>query len=114
MDTKSAATTPESDTRAGQSLTNSSDHVKYEGNIETIAREAHEDINPGEPLSASWRKEPLSPDEASKVMQILQACSNQNHERLITLAATPGGFIEDRVRQVACTYHLACTLRIRR
>lgn len=56
----------------------------------------------GEPLSASWRKEPLNTDEAIKVSQILQACKDKDTQRLITLAATEGGFVEDEVRRLAC------------
>ena len=57
--------------------------------------------NPGEPLSpsGSWR---LTPDEASKVAQVLQACNDNDTQQLIALAATRGGFVEDHIRRLAC------------
>ena len=61
-----------------------------------------EKINPGDPLSISWRDEPLTSTETSKVTQVLQACKDNNREQLIALAATPGGLIEDHVRRLAC------------
>lgn len=62
-----------------------------------------EDTHHGEPLSASWRNEPLTSDEASKVARILYACEEQDVKQLIELAATRGGFVEDHVRRLACT-----------
>ncbi|KAL1305305.1 hypothetical protein AAFC00_002208 [Neodothiora populina] len=60
-----------------------------------------EDEKSGEPLSSSWREEPLTSDEASKVTQILRACRDQDRNQLIALAATEGGFVEDHVRRLA-------------
>jgi len=58
----------------------------------------------GEPLSASWRSQPLSAVEADKVMQILRACKDNDRQLLSTLAVTPGGFVEDHFRRLACMY----------
>lgn len=58
------------------------------------------------PLSASWRKEPLSSTETSKVIQILQACKDHDRDALVALATTENGFVEDEVRRITCGYHL--------
>lgn len=57
----------------------------------------------GQPLSNSWRDEPLTPNESSKVTEILRACKNNDRQQLVALATTSGGLIEDHVRRIACT-----------
>jgi len=64
-----------------------------------VVRDAHGDIPP---LSASWRREPLSDKEKTKTQQILQACRDRDYVNLTKLASTPGGFIEDELRRAAC------------
>lgn len=64
--------------------------------------EATEKADSGKPISDSWRDEPLTLAESLKVTQVLQACSDNDREQLIALATTPGGFVEDHVRRIAC------------
>lgn len=100
MDHYSAVNPPKAsqeDNHAG----NKYDDEKLESDSNVTAAHMENSIL-GEPLSASWRKEPLNTDEAIKVSQILQACKDKDTQRLITLAATEGGFVEDEVRRLAC------------
>ncbi|KAI5197505.1 hypothetical protein E4T39_07268 [Aureobasidium subglaciale] len=55
----------------------------------------------GQPFSTSWRNEPLTPAESSKVAQIIQACIINDRDQLAALATTSGGLVEDHVRRVA-------------
>ncbi|KAI5223120.1 hypothetical protein E4T46_04454 [Aureobasidium subglaciale] len=55
----------------------------------------------GQPFSKSWRNEPLTPAESSKVAQIIQACKSNDRDQLAALATTSGGLVEDHVRRVA-------------
>lgn len=57
---------------------------------------------PQAPLSASWRKEPLSADEKYKVHHILKACRDRNVTILKDLASSDGGLVEDELRRTAC------------
>lgn len=54
------------------------------------------------PLSASWREDPLSLIESGKVMQIIEACNRKDRAKLVTLASTEDGFVEDEMRRRAC------------
>lgn len=60
-------------------------------------------LSSGQPFSNSWRDEPLTPAELSKVTKILRACEQNDRPQLVTLATTSGGLIEDKVRRIACT-----------
>ncbi|GAM84552.1 hypothetical protein ANO11243_025480 [Dothideomycetidae sp. 11243] len=53
------------------------------------------------PLSASWRPEPLSSHESSKVDSIIRACSSKDFSALCNLAGTDEGFVEDEIRRQA-------------
>ncbi|KAI4743150.1 hypothetical protein E4T50_06437 [Aureobasidium sp. EXF-12298] len=55
----------------------------------------------GQPFSNSWRDEPLTPAESSKVTKILRACKNNDRQQLVALATTSGGLVEDHVRRLA-------------
>ena len=47
----------------------------------------------------------MTPSGLVKVEDILTACQNPpDLDTLTTLATTRGGFVDDKVRQVACTY----------
>ncbi|KAG9549540.1 hypothetical protein KCU79_g14329, partial [Aureobasidium melanogenum] len=61
----------------------------------------HDAPSSGQPLSNSWRNEPLTPAESSKVAEILRACKNGDREQLAALATSSGGLIEDHVRRIA-------------
>ncbi|KAH0005878.1 hypothetical protein KCU78_g12628, partial [Aureobasidium melanogenum] len=61
----------------------------------------HDAPSSGQPLSNSWRNEPLTPAESSKVTEILRACKNGDREQLVALATSSGGLIEDHVRRIA-------------
>lgn len=63
----------------------------------------HDALSSGQPVSNSWRDEPLTSAESSKVTDILQACKNGDREQLAALATSSGGLIEDQVRRIACT-----------
>ena len=63
----------------------------------------HDAQSSGQPFSNSWRDEPLTPTESSKVTEILRACKNGDREQLTALATSSGGLIEDHVRRIACT-----------
>lgn len=56
----------------------------------------------GGPLSESWRAEPLSGSEKSKVASIIKACTDHDLKKLAALSSTEGGFVEDEVRRMAC------------
>lgn len=73
-----------------------------DGEFELAAAD-HDDPSSGQPFSNSWRDEPLTPAELSKVTKILRACENNDRQQLIALATTSGGLIEDHVRRIACT-----------
>ncbi|KAK5187961.1 GTPase-activating protein gyp8, partial [Cryomyces antarcticus] len=60
------------------------------------------ELSSGKPLSASWRPEPLSEAEGSKVVQILEACRNRDVEALAALATSRHGLVEDEIRRAAC------------
>lgn len=74
-----------------------------------VIRDAKGDIPP---LSASWRQEPLSDEEKTKTQQILEACRDRDYDELNKLAASRGGYIEDELRRVACTY-ISCVTATR-
>lgn len=63
----------------------------------------HDAPSSGQPFSNSWRDEPLTATESSKVTEILRACKNGDREQLAALATSSGGLIEDHVRRIACT-----------
>jgi len=74
----------------------------FDGEIEHAASDRN-DPSSGQPFSNSWRDEPLTPAELTKVTKILRACENKDRQQLVVLATTSGGLIEDRVRRIACT-----------
>ena len=104
MDQSSQTTPPDAD--GSQHNTRAADDRSECGQTESAgavtAAQSSEKSNCGDPLSVSWRDEPLNPDEVSKVTQILQACKDQDSRQLVALAATSGGFVEDHVRRLAC------------
>lgn len=102
MDHSSAATPPEQFQEDCKPTGNKPDYEERGIDSNVTAAHLFEKSSLGEPLSRSWRKEPLSTNEASKVTQILHACKDQDIEQLIALAATEGGFVEDQVRRLAC------------
>lgn len=51
------------------------------------------------PLSESWRAEPLSLEDKSKVLTIKGACKLDDFSALCTHAGTDNGFVEDEVRR---------------
>ncbi|KAK4964891.1 hypothetical protein LTR28_003577 [Elasticomyces elasticus] len=61
-----------------------------------------------EPLAASWRAEPLSAAETSKVVQILEACRDHDLPALAALATSDGGLVEDEIRRIAWPLLLGC------
>lgn len=89
---------------SGDGLVNQIDEGANDSNVTSI--KLNEKDKYAEPLSASWRSQPLSAVEAAKVMQILQACKDHDRQLLSSLAATSGGFVEDHIRRLACTYRL--------
>lgn len=52
--------------------------------------------------SSGWRAQPLSEEEAAKVMQILQACRDSDLHALAALASSAHGLVEDEIRRTAC------------
>ena len=51
-----------------------------------------------------WKGKPLTPAEHIKVKDILAACEDPaNLDTLTTAATSIGGYVDDEVRQVACT-----------
>jgi len=74
----------------------------FDGEIEHAASDRN-DPSSGQPFSNSWRDEPLTPAELTKVTKILRACENKDRQQLVALATTSGGLIEDHVRRIACT-----------
>ncbi|KAL2352567.1 GTPase-activating protein gyp10 [Cryomyces antarcticus] len=67
------------------------------------------ELSSGKPLSASWRPEPLSEAEGSKVVQILEACRNRDVEALAALATSRHGLVEDEIRRAAWPVLLGCS-----
>jgi hypothetical protein len=55
------------------------------------------------PLSAC-RQQPLSDDQQTRVQTIISAAERRDWNVLAAQAAAPGGFIDDDVRRVVCTY----------
>lgn len=53
------------------------------------------------PLSAS-RENPLSDDEEAQVQRVINATETRDWHALGSLAASPGGFIDDEVRRIVC------------
>jgi hypothetical protein len=54
------------------------------------------------PLSA-FRETPLSDDEEVQVQRIVNATEARDWHALRSLAALPGGFIDDEARRIVCT-----------
>lgn len=78
------------------------DPQNFEGEFKPAAAD-RDAPSSGQPFSSSWRDEPLTPAELSKVTKILRACENNDRPQLVALATTSGGLIEDNVRRIACT-----------
>ena len=54
-----------------------------------------------------WEGKALTRAECNKVNNILAACEDpKDWDTLATLATSTGGFLDDEVRQVACTLHI--------
>ncbi|KAF2154275.1 hypothetical protein K461DRAFT_277381 [Myriangium duriaei CBS 260.36] len=71
--------------------------------------EANDGVDANTPLSSSWREEPLSPRESSKVASIIRACSSNDFSTLCSLAGTEQGFVEDAIRRQAWPILLGST-----
>jgi hypothetical protein len=54
------------------------------------------------PLSV-LREKPLSDDQKVQVQRIINAAEARDWHALGSLAASPGGFIDDEVRRIVCT-----------
>lgn len=61
------------------------------------------------PLAAS-REQPLSDLEEAQVQKIINATDARDWHALATLAASPGGFIDDEVRRIVCTCKVSSIL----
>ncbi|KAI4724934.1 hypothetical protein E4T49_07298 [Aureobasidium sp. EXF-10728] len=70
-------------------------------NIDESCGDDHDAPSSGQPFSNSWRDEPLTPAETSKVTEILRACRDNDRQQLLALATASGGLVEDRVRRIA-------------
>lgn len=75
-------------------------HTAKSGGIATLTEPGIERDIP--PLSASWREQPLSQNERTKVQLILQACADRDLVALRELATSEGGLVEDEIRRTAC------------
>ncbi len=49
-----------------------------------------------------WQGEPLSDPQATKAIQVLEACNSRDVKVLIAHAISPHGLVEDDIRRLAC------------
>lgn len=52
-----------------------------------------------------WQGEALSKPQATKAIQVLEACNKKDVRMLIAHAISPHGLVEDDLRRLACTFY---------
>lgn len=78
--------------------------------IAGVSLKTFSSVNGPTPLTfRQWQVKPLSPAEYEKAINVVNVCNeDQDIERLIALASSKYGLVNDQVRRKACMY-LICS-----